>query len=91
MVEERRTHYEVLQVPRRATLGEIKAAFRRLAKVYHPDATPGVDGSRFRRICEAYKVLSNPAKRRAYDRALLGQESEPRLLYGLQILYAQSL
>ena len=91
MFEERRTHYEVLQVAPRATGGEIKAAFRRLAKVYHPDITPGMEGSRFRQICEAYKVLSNPAKRRAYDRELLKRESEPRPVYGWQIAYAHSL
>jgi curved DNA-binding protein len=91
MVHERPTYYEVLQVPRRATGGEIKAAFRGLAKVYHPDATPGMEGSRFRQICEAYKVLSNPAKRRAYDRDLLKRESEPRPVYGFQMVYAQSL
>lgn len=88
---ERRTHYEVLQVARQATVGEIKAAFRRLAKVYHPDVTPGMDGSRFRRICEAYKVLSNAAKRRAYDRELLKRDSEPQPVYGFQMVYAQSL
>lgn len=91
MVHERRTHYEVLQVPRRATSGEIKAAFRRLAKVYHPDLTPGMEGTRFRQIFEAYKVLSNPAKRRAYDRELQKLDSEPQPVYGWQMVYAQSL
>jgi len=91
MFEERRTHYEVLQVPRQATDGEIKTAFRRLAKIYHPDFTPGMEGTRFRKICEAYKVLSNPAKRRAYDRELQKLESEPQPVYGWQIAYAQSL
>ena len=91
MFHERPTHYEVLQVPRRATGGEIKAAFRRLAKVYHPDFTPGMEGTRFRRICEAYKLLSNPAKRRAYDRELQKLDSEPRPVYGWQIAYAHSL
>ena len=91
MVRERRTHYEVLQVARQATGGEIKTAFRRLAKIYHPDFTPGMEGSRFRQIFEAYKVLSNPAKRRAYDRELLARESEPQPVYGFQMVYAQSL
>lgn len=91
MFEARRTHYEVLQIDPRATVGEIKSAFRRLAKMYHPDFTPGMEGSRFRKICEAYKVLSNPAKRRAYDRELQKLESEPRPVYGWQIAYAHSL
>ena len=90
MFEERRTHYDVLQVPSQASWEEIKAAFRRLAKVYHPDITPGMEGTRFRRICEAYKVLSNPARRRAYDRELQASEKEVCPFYGLQLAYAQS-
>jgi DnaJ-class molecular chaperone len=82
MVQERLTYYEILRVPRQASPGEIKIAFRQLAKVYHPDATPGMSGSRFRQICEAYKVLCDPAKRRAYDREILARESRMALGYG---------
>ena len=82
MVQERLTYYEILRVPRQASRGEIKIAFRQLAKVYHPDATPGMSGSRFRQICEAYKVLCDPAKRRAYDRELQGRESRMAFGYG---------
>ena len=90
MVEERLTHYEVLQVPRQASWEEVKASFRRLAKIYHPDFTPGMEGSRFRQIYEAYRILSNPARRRAYDRELQASESEVCPFYGLQLAYAQS-
>jgi DnaJ-class molecular chaperone len=82
MLQERLTHYEILRVPRQASPGEIKTAFRQLAKVYHPDATPGMSGSRFRQICEAYKVLHDPAKRRAYDREILARQSKIAPLYG---------
>jgi DnaJ-class molecular chaperone len=75
MRHESPTHYEILRVPRRASHAEIKTAFRRLAKVYHPDATPGMEGSRFRQICDAYKVLRDPGKRRAYDREILAREN----------------
>ena len=82
MVQERLTYYEILRVPRQASRGEIKTAFRQLARIYHPDATPGMSGSRFRQVCEAYKVLCDPVKRRAYDRELKVRESRMALGYG---------
>ena len=69
-----RTHYDILGVPRTASSWEIKAAFRMLVKKYHPDMTPGVEGSRFRQIVEAYKVLSSPRKRKAYDHEIRRSE-----------------
>ncbi len=69
------THYEILGVPQNASLAQIKKAFREKVKRYHPDATPGVDGTRFRAIVEAWNVLSNPRKRKEYDREL--SESAP--------------
>lgn len=65
------TYYEVLGVPRGSSEMQIKRAFRELARKYHPDMTPGVEGTRFRAIVEAYRVLSNPRKRRMYDREIL--------------------
>ncbi|WP_052887693.1 molecular chaperone DnaJ [Thermogemmatispora carboxidivorans] len=65
----KRDYYEVLGVSRHASEEEIKKAFRRLAKQYHPDANkePGAE-ARFIEINEAYEVLSDPQKRAAYDR-----------------------
>ena len=63
-------HYETLGVSRTATSDEIKKAYRRLAREYHPDANPGDSDAaeRFKRISHAYEVLSNPEKRSRYDR-----------------------
>jgi molecular chaperone DnaJ len=59
--------YERLGVSPSATEAEIKTAYRRLAKILHPDSgTPG-DVARFRGIQEAYETLSDPEKRRSYD------------------------
>jgi molecular chaperone DnaJ len=63
-------YYGVLGVPRDADADEIKRAFRRVARESHPDANPGDPQAeaRFRRAAEAYEVLSDPARRRRYDR-----------------------
>lgn len=69
-MNEKRDYYEVLGVSRDASPGEIKKAYRRLAQEHHPDKNPG-DASaeeRFKEISEAYEVLSNSEKRRAYER-----------------------
>jgi molecular chaperone DnaJ len=65
-----RDYYEILNVPRDASLDEIKAAYRRLAREYHPDVRkddPQAE-ERFKEINEAYQVLSDPQKRAEYDR-----------------------
>jgi DnaJ-class molecular chaperone len=62
--------YEALGVARTATQEEIKKAYRRLARRYHPDVNPGKKDAekRFREVQEAYAVLSDEAKRQQYDR-----------------------
>lgn len=62
-------YYSTLGVPKDADAKKIKMAFRRLARQYHPDLNPGdsVSAEKFKRISQAYDVLSDPAKRRRYD------------------------
>jgi molecular chaperone DnaJ len=65
----KRDYYEVLGVSRNASDDEVKKAFRRLAKQYHPDTNKEAGAeARFIEINEAYEVLSDPQKRAAYDR-----------------------
>ncbi|HKZ90974.1 MAG TPA: J domain-containing protein [Candidatus Limnocylindrales bacterium] len=59
--------YRILGVLRSADLDQIKAAHRRLAKRFHPDGTTG-DESRFLTVQEAYQLLSDPQRRREWDR-----------------------
>ncbi|WP_420225213.1 DnaJ C-terminal domain-containing protein [Pigmentiphaga litoralis] len=61
-------YYDILGVPRTATEAEIKGAYRKLARKYHPDVSKESDAeSRFKEIGEAYQVLKEPDKRAAYD------------------------
>jgi molecular chaperone DnaJ len=65
----KRDYYEVLGIPRDASPDDIKAAFRRLARQYHPDVSQEENAEEhFKEINEAYSVLSDPDKRGAYDR-----------------------
>src|SRR5512139_2889262 len=62
-------YYAILGVPRNAKEPEIKKAYRRLARKNHPDDNPGDKSAeeRFKRIEQAYDVLSDPKKRAVYD------------------------
>jgi len=66
---EYKDYYKILGVPKTATAKEIKAAYRKLARKYHPDVNKGDAKSeaRFKEINEANEVLSDPAKRQRYD------------------------
>lgn len=64
-----KNYYEILGVSRTASEKEIKQAYRRLARQYHPDLNPGDKSAeaKFREINAAYEVLSDPEKRKRYD------------------------
>ena len=68
-MEEKRDYYEVLGVSKGASDSEIKSAYRKLAKKYHPDMNPGDKEAeaKFKEASEAYAVLSDADKRRQYD------------------------
>jgi len=61
--------YLILGLERAATLGDVKRAYRRLARRFHPDINPGdrTAAAHFRQIAEAYETLSDPDRRRRYD------------------------
>src|ERR671910_608641 len=69
-------YYEVLGIKRDAKPEEVKKAYRRMARKYHPDVNPGDKSAeeRFKKITEAHDVLSDEKKRKVYDR--FGQYSE---------------
>jgi hypothetical protein len=68
-----RTLYQVLELPQGANEQQLKVAFRTLARRFHPDVNAGDQTAeqRFKEVNQAYKTLTDPAARAAYDRALV--------------------
>jgi molecular chaperone DnaJ len=62
--------YEILGISKNASKDEIKKAYRKMARKYHPDANPGDESAetKFKEVSEAYSILSDPQQRAAYDR-----------------------
>lgn len=77
-MQDSRDYYKILQVSKKATTEEIKEAYRRLAREYHPDLHPGDPAAeeRFKEICKAYEVLSDSVQRTQYDQGLNPDRSE---------------
>ena len=62
-------YYSMLEIKESASADEIRRAFRRLMKIWHPDVcTPKDDGLRFVEIVDAYNILNDPLKREVYDK-----------------------
>jgi len=77
-------YYELLGVPRKATAKDIRAAFRKLARKYHPDLNPGDKAAeeKFKQLQEAYDVLSDSKKRQMYDQYGFYSDNPPSGDYG---------
>src|SRR5256885_13430708 len=72
-------YYELLGVSRKASAKDIRTAFRKLARKYHPDLNPGDKASeeKFKQLQEAYDVLSDTKKRQMYDQYGFYSDSTP--------------
>ena len=74
-----RDYYEVLGVSRDATSEDIRRAYRRLARRYHPDVNSGIDArTRFGELSGAYEILNDPEQRARYDHSSVGAERSGR-------------
>src|SRR5499425_807112 len=77
-------YYELLGVSRKASAKDIRTAFRKLARKYHPDLNPGDKAAeeKFKQLQEAYDVLSDSKKRQMYDQYGFYSENVPTGDYG---------
>ncbi len=75
-----RDPYDLLGVPREASGNDLRQAYRRLVRQHHPDANPDAPEAeeRFKKIQQAYEVLSNPEKRRQHDERLRASSHKSR-------------
>lgn len=75
-----KNYYDILGVPKTASQDEIKSAFRKKAKMYHPDVNKSADApEKFKEVNEAYEVLSDPQKKSNYDQF---GTADPRANFG---------
>lgn len=73
-------YYEILGISFNATQEEVKKAYRRMAKKYHPDMNPDIDTTeKMKEINTAYDTLSDIEKRKAYDKTLKPKSYEPKI------------
>ncbi len=86
-----RDYYAILGVERSAKSAELRRAFRRLARKYHPEINPGdrLAELRYRHICEAFEVLTDPGERESYDRSgakpvTVAERAESVFQYGFE-------
>src|SRR6187549_1022794 len=78
--------YILLGVEREATAGDIKRAYKRLARRFHPDINPGdrMAASQFRQIAEAYETLIDPERRRRYDTSGRPDQAADEVTFGFE-------
>lgn len=76
-------YYAMLEVPATASAAEIRRAYHRLARKYHPDLNGQLpdNDQRIKRLNEAYTILSDPTTRAAYDAAREDRQQEPRMTW----------
>ena len=84
-------YYAILQVASNATPDEIKRAYRRLARQYHPDLHPDAEEDRMRAVNEAYAVLSDMSRRTVYDIQRLEELRRITILEALVLQQKQRL
>src|SRR5215831_13449346 len=78
--------YVILGLERGATLADVKRAYKRLARKFHPDINPGdrLAETQFRQIAEAYETLSDPDRRRRYDSVGAPAQTPDAAVFGFE-------